>query len=121
MPCAGDISGNRLPTVPDFTATGSASYDITLGNGGSIELNGNVKYQSATTHDAARTYTVPAYAIVNASITWRLPGDKVFVRAYVDNVTDKVAIARYNVTTLAGLLAVRNDPRTAGLTVGFDF
>ncbi|HKY82872.1 MAG TPA: TonB-dependent receptor [Sphingobium sp.] len=120
-PCAGDISGNHLPTVADWTVTGSVNYTIPLANGGSIELNGNASFQSKTSHDAAATYVVPAFETVKASITWHLPDDQFFIRAYVDNLTNDVTYRRLNFFVLGGTLGVRPDPRTFGLMFGAKF
>ena len=121
LPCAGDATGNRLPAVPDFTATGSINYEIPLASGGKIELNGNVSFQSSTPHDPAETYIEPAFTTAKASITWHLPGDRLRIRAYVDNITDNLAFRRIGFSGLAGASGVRSDPRTFGLSVGAVF
>lgn len=120
-PCSGNASGNRLDGVPDWTLSGAINYTVPLANGHSIELHGDIAYQSSFSIDVAQTYVEPGFAIAKASVTWRLPGDRISVRAYIDNITNDDSFRRTQIIALGGTFGTRNDPRTFGTALSFEF
>ena len=121
IPCQGDATGNRLSGVPDWTATGSINYEVPLASGGSLEFNGNLTYQSSTPSDPASSYVYPAFAFAKAAITWHLPGDRLSIRAYVDNVTDNRSFRRAGLSSVGGTNGARLNPRTFGASLELTF
>ena len=61
-----------------------------------------------------------SYAILNASIQYTSGDEKWYVRAWGKNIADEEYLAYHNVNAL-GTLFSWADPRTFGLTAGYNF
>jgi len=121
-----DLSGNRLANAPEFTVALFADHTIDMGGNGAIDLSADLNFQDEVfftefNNDDARQ---EAFAMANASVTYRSPGDTWSVSVWGKNIFDKYALANTIITApLYGFVSVGSlrPPRTYGVTVGFDF
>lgn len=121
-----DLSGNRLANAPEFTFAMFADHTVDLGNNGAIDLSADVNYQGQVyfTEFNNADATQKAFAMVNASVTYRSPGDKWSVSVWGRNLFDKYALANTIITApLFGFVSVGSlrPPRTYGVSVGYNF
>jgi iron complex outermembrane receptor protein len=115
----GDASGNRLQNTPDFTASLGGSLDIPT-SVGKFTIAGNYYYNDGYVGSPDERVKQSHYNIVDASLTWHLPGDKVFIRAWGKNLTNAFYWSQIGATN-SGDNGTYSPPRTYGATVGFDF
>lgn len=117
-----DLSGADTVNTPPFSASVTALYEL---------------YTSAGTFDFAASYTrggnfysephnlnfvkVPAYDLVNSSITWTEPSDHFSVRLFVNNLLKEKYYAYVSNGGTSGPKYSPAAPRTYGVTLGFDF
>lgn len=124
-----NLKGNTIARAPTLSTLFSADYKADLGNG-AISIHGEATYRS-------RTYFSPyqldiqsssPYWLANSSIRYDLPGDRVSVSAYVQNIFDKVYFT--HVATVARFLGPIDGlpqyvhygaPRTYGVRLGVTF
>ena len=116
----GDATGARLRNTPSFTASIGGSLDIPMESAGKFTLAGNFYYNNGYVGTSNERLVQGAYNTVDASLTWRPPGEKMFIRAWGRNLTD--AFYRTEISSSnSGDVGVNGDPRTYGGTVGFSF
>lgn len=125
-PALSDISGNSLANAPDFTVAVFADHTIELGGAGELDLSADLSFQDEVffTEFNNRDARQDAFAIVNASVKYRSPGDTFSVSVWGKNLFDEYVLANTIVTApLYGFVSVGSlrPPRTYGLTLGFDF
>lgn len=118
-----DVSGNQMPSAPKLSGSIFAGQVLDLGKAGSIELYGDLFYQSKRSFTAFEDPTMSAGATTNLNgrITYR-PANRVFyVAAYIRNATDKLVVA--NMTRQAGFgpSQIYNPGRRYGLMIGFNY
>ncbi len=121
-----DLSGNRLANAPEFTFAFFADHTIELGDKGFIDLSADLNFQDRVffTEFNNDDATQKAFAMVNASVTYRAPGDAFSVSLWGRNLFDTYALANTIITApLYGFVSVGSlrPPRTYGVTVGYDF
>jgi iron complex outermembrane recepter protein len=87
---AGAIVGSVLPKTPKWKVNFSPRYKIELGNGGSVTLLGDYTFISKQTNNVERTFALnrPSVSILNASLTYRDPGDQYSVTVGGTNLTN---------------------------------
>jgi iron complex outermembrane receptor protein len=118
----GDASGHRLAQVPKWRLTGAFDYDVTTPQG-EFALNVNAAYTSRIAWDADNFLQQKGYVLLNASLTYQLPGnDKFSVSLWGKNLTNK----QYYVGVLTeaannGDIAAPAPPRTFGIELGYKF
>lgn len=83
---------DKFAMVPKWTLSGSAAYDIQLGNNGTLTPRIDWSYKSKIYKDAANTValTQDGYHLLNASVTWMSPDEKYALAVQGNNITDKV-------------------------------
>ncbi len=89
---ATDASGKRMTNAPKWTGSASANYDVALGeNAGSLAFFGAVNYRSATDFNQFNFSKLrqPAYALVDARVSWTLPDQRFTLSTFVKNAFDK--------------------------------
>lgn len=124
VPRGGVIADREMGEAPHFTANALIRYEWSLPVGYlSAQLDG--RYVGARHSDAAN-YTaneLPSYSLLNANTTYTSQDEKVFVRLWVKNLVDKrFPVQRIQVVDLLNTGQENfNDPRTAGVTVGYNF
>lgn len=121
-----DLSGNRLANAPEFTVAVFGDHTIDLGTSGTIDLSADLNFQDEVFFTEFNNYDArqEAFAIVNASVTYRSPGESWFVSAWGKNLFDKEVLANTIIASpLYGYVSVGSlrPPRTYGITLGYDF
>jgi outer membrane receptor protein involved in Fe transport len=129
-----DLSGNRLPFAPKFTAQGGFDWTVMKIADGDVVLSPTVSYFSqqffspfndinaAGTGQVNSELQQKGYAKVNASLAW--VHDNLTLRAWVNNLTNKKALGYGLDLRGAGFpynFLVPQDPRTFGGTVRISF
>lgn len=82
-------SGNPLVRAPKFVATLGPDYKVALPNGGAIEINSSIYYNSGYVFIASGQLRQPSYALVNASLAYVFPGEHWTATLYGNNLADK--------------------------------
>lgn len=108
-----DVSDFReVQNTPKFTASGTASYDMAMGEG-DLYLGATVSYRSKTYQ-----FEIPnpyidqkGYALVDASIVYTAPSDRWSLGLYGKNLLDK----QYKTSGYTFIVA---DPRTGEIPLG---
>ena len=124
-----DISGNDLPHAPNVSLTAIYEHDFVLGSGARLTPRISAQYQSAqwlSWFNFGAGDKQKAYARGDLSLRYTEPGDKWYINAYMQNVTDgKVKSNAAGSTLLAdGSVAFTSQylpPRTYGVQFGFWF
>jgi len=78
--------------VPDWNASGSIQYDLNLANGGRLTPRVDVSYRSRIYYSTSRTNVSAQqapYALVNARLTYAMPGDGWSLSIAATNLFDK--------------------------------
>jgi iron complex outermembrane receptor protein len=86
--CAVDLSGNRTPRAPTFTANINATYKVptTIGD---IALTGTVYHNSGFAWDSDNRLRQPDYTTVNARASWTSSDGRYEITAWGKNLTNK--------------------------------
>jgi iron complex outermembrane receptor protein len=110
-----DYSGNRIVNAPRVSLNGGLAYSLPIAGG---EVTGRVDaaYQSTMflNPENSDTYRVRAYAMVNARLAFRLPGNTLEIAVFARNLTDSRAIA-YVSPIITQFEVNYTDPRTYGV------
>lgn len=114
-----DASGSRMYSSPKFTANFGAVLEQPLGDG-AIVLTGNIAYNSGFNFQIADIGHQKAYTIVNASIGWRVPGDRVTLSVFAENLTDE-RFGIYRAFGSIGTSQAYSRPRLMGLRIQTNF
>ena len=115
------FDGNPLPFAPEVSATLSARYTHALGNGGALIFDGHTKYRGDFYLDAEglESRKQEAYALFDASVTYRLPSEKASIALFGRNLTDEdYAVSGYG---FIGYTTFRGDPATWGVEARLEF
>lgn len=121
-----DLSGNRLSNAPKYTMAAFVDQRFDLGGSGFLDLSADVNLQDEVfftefnNNDARQE----AFALVNASITYRSPDERWSLALWGKNLTDKYALANTIIAApLYSFVSVGSlrPPRTYGVTLGVDF
>jgi iron complex outermembrane receptor protein len=121
------LKGNELPRAPEWAITAAATYTIEMGDGGSVALHADARYQADTyfTQFNRPLISQDAYTVVNARITWTDAEEQFNVGAWANNLFDKdyftevLESGAFN-PQLVGQAYVA-PPRTYGVSVGYNF
>jgi iron complex outermembrane recepter protein len=111
--------GNRLPLTPDETFNLSGDYRHPL-PAGSLGLNVTYLYSTRYVFDPSNTLYQPAYSLVNATISWTAPGDRLIASLWGKNLSNTV-VADGLLTSTFGALSNYAPPRTYGAKVEVKF
>lgn len=122
-----DCSGNTPLHSPKWTVVGSADQTILLPKDYSLVAEALVRYETQFQSDISYIPATESYATTRLDLSLSLltPGDRVHIKAYVDNVTDAVSIANatasvaYSVNHVVGVNLL--PPRTFGVRASVTF
>ncbi|MXP29462.1 TonB-dependent receptor [Porphyrobacter algicida] len=125
-PALSNLAGNHLSNAPTFTVAAFADHIVELGKAGTLKLSGDINFQDEVffTEFNNRDARQPAFALINASITYRTADDHWSLSLWGKNLTDKYALANTIISApLYSYVSVGSlrPPRTYGLTLGYDF
>lgn len=123
-----NLSGTSFLAVPRHTATASYQHRFELANDGAIEVGVKSRYSSRVTYQRAAppglTYDVvqSGFTRTDANLTYRAPGGRWELTAYVKNIEDKtVALSGASSPTTGRPWTLPSDPRTYGIIVKTQF
>jgi iron complex outermembrane receptor protein len=114
-----DVSGNTLPRAPKATVTLVSDYTKEFGSG-TWNLNVTAFYTTKIYFDSDERINQPAYALINASTSWKPAGTNVKFEAWVKNLTDKTYISSTFLQDSADIVGY-GWKRTFGGTVNYSF
>lgn len=117
-PAGCDLSGNRIPRSPDWTANLGADYRIPVG-AGEIMLSGTYAYNDGWKWEADNRTSQKPFHIVNAQIMWSAPDEAFNVRVWGRNLLKEKYYSQ--VQSALADLGVVAAPRTYGVSMGFKF
>ena len=115
-----NAKGNRLPFAPKYSVSAGFTYNIPT-NIGTFDVNGHLYYNSGAFSEIDNRLDVGSYEIVNASVGWTDPGNKLSIRLWGKNLTKT-----YYYVQLSGIadltdIGAPNEPRTYGATARIQF
>ncbi|MBB4839216.1 iron complex outermembrane receptor protein [Sphingomonas kyeonggiensis] len=116
----GDASGNKLQNTPEFTASVGGSLDIPTASAGTFTIAGNYYYNDGYVGTTDERVFQGHYSLLDASIAWKMPGDKWTIRVWGKNLTDTHYWSQLGATN-SGDNGTSNAPRTYGVSLGFSF
>lgn len=110
----GDASGKRLQNVPDWTLSAGASYEL-----GPVTVNANYYHNDGWAADPDNRVHQKAYDLVDASINWSIGGGA-SLSVWGKNLTNTFYFQQLGASNFADN-GVQANPRTYGVTLGYDF
>ena len=113
------INGNQLNRAPKYTFNVGGTYHHEIFKG-DLSLTANAFFSAKYFGELGDRVVLPAYKIVNASVTWRAPGNHYYVTVFGENLTNQVYPIGVFISAI-GDKAVDAKPRWGGVTVGVDF
>jgi iron complex outermembrane receptor protein len=115
-----DISDNRVPNTPEYTATFGAQLSKSLTSGATIYGLGEVVLYGPFKYDETNFQEQDAYSLANfrAGVRWKY----IFAEGWVRNAfdTEYIPIA-FPYSTASGYIGESGKPRTFGITGGVRF
>jgi iron complex outermembrane recepter protein len=115
-----DVTGRRNVRSPEWTFNLAGDYTIELASGGSIQPSFNVYHSSEFFWTVDERLVEPAHTVINASLTWNLPGDSLSLTVWGRNITDEVRFRNVSATTQADRRAA-DEPALYGVRLGYKF
>ena len=121
-----NIRGNQLPQAPMFKASAGAQYTIQLANGLTIVPRADLNL-TGTSYGGIFNLPIdriPSYEVVNAQVQLNGPGERWYVRGFVQNATNNSAVTGQYVTDQSSGLFTNVftlEPRRYGAAVGIKF
>ena len=119
----GDLSGNELIAAPNYTGSGSISYELNL-RGGVLRGQVGASYSDEVFYLAdniKRARQGPVW-LVNGNLSYLLPDERTEISVWVRNWNDKVYITNFfDISGLGYDQMGSSRPRTYGVTVRYSF
>jgi iron complex outermembrane receptor protein len=113
-----DATGNTMIRAPKFTSSLAASWTIPMSSG-NVSLDANWRYNSGFYWEFSNRTRQSSYDVVNASVRWTAPNERLYARVWARNLLD----ASYYAAVAEGQSDIYSPeaPRTYGVTVGYHF
>ncbi len=121
---AGALIGSVLPKTPKWKINFAPKYEFELGNGSHVTLLADYTYISAQTNNVERTLVLnrPAVSIVNASVSYRDPGDHYTLSVGGTNLTNERYVTSGSaIPAFGAIVGSYNRPAEWYARVGFKF
>ena len=117
-----DLNGNSLPHSPKYSGAVYASYDIDLGNAGTLTPYAVMTFSGSFfgQHFNSFLERQGAYSKIDLRLTWTV-NEKFEVQGFVNNVTDKATANRFVWGGGGALQASYAPPRLWGARASFKF
>jgi iron complex outermembrane receptor protein len=118
-----NVSGNKLPSTPDYTTTLGAQYSRDLGRGFGVYGRGEVWFNGGFQYDDANTQEQEAYSLTNlrAGVRNRYFFAETWVRNVFDTRYIPIAFAYDGRLAPSGFVGEMGAPRRYGLSLGVSF
>jgi iron complex outermembrane receptor protein len=118
----GDASGNRLVRAPEWSGNVGAKYTIDTANGGAIDLNADLSFNSSIFFEPDNRLRQGGYALIGGQIAYTFPNQLMSVRIWGENLTGKEYYVTGNaVSGGQGDIGAPGAPRTFGITASVEF
>jgi len=121
LPVQCDVTGNRLPFAPKFTAHLGANHRLSLGRSGTLLLSGNMAHNSGYFSEVDNVVRQDAYTTVDLSAEWRPVRRGPSIRFWVLNLTDAHYYGTLVTFPTTGVLQRPAEPRRFGASIGYAF
>ncbi len=118
------VAGNTTSQAPRWKWTGNAEYTVPFSNSSSLVANANLAYQSRVFFDEFNRapFVENAYALLDASITYKFAGDQLSLSIWGKNLTGQDRFADVNFSANGQALSKQwVPPRTVGGTIRYEF
>lgn len=115
---------SQFVKTPKWTATAGAEVRHEFDGGGEVALRGDISLYSRIFHDVANTRVVSddGYTLVNARMSYKLPGEHFEVALFGSNLTNTLYIVSGNASGAFGLAEVSyGRPREWGISASYRF
>lgn len=117
---AGDATGNRLPLAQKFSANTAIDYHTGLSRG-ALDFNVTGNYNGNYYFEADNRSVQKAYFILNSSVKWTLPGDRISFGLFGRNLLSEKVITQVPTQTLGYPATYGMAPRTYGASAEIKF
>jgi iron complex outermembrane receptor protein len=111
-----DAMGNRTISTPKLTANIGGDYKLET-DAGNITVAVNAAYNDGFFFYADNRLAQPDFWLVNASLNWELPGDRLTAQLWAKNLSDATYFAGRSEQAGLGDAQRQAAPRTYGLTL----
>ena len=119
-----DLSGNATRMSPRWSVNFYPTYDIDLGDAGTITLGSNLAYKSKQYHTEFNDDRMAqeGYVIWDANIRYEDADGQFSANLWVKNITDELVYAgTFAISTSRIIGGTLMPPRTYGVTLGYSF
>ena len=112
----------RVQNTPDWSGQFGASYEIDLGDSGTLTPGFNTQWTgSYLLTPSAPNIEQEGFTKTDARITWNSASDALSVQVFVQNIEDEATLGRATVRANGEVQGTFADPRTYGVRVGYRF
>jgi iron complex outermembrane receptor protein len=115
-----DVTGNENVRSPNWTANLALDYRWEFGNGSSLIPSVNFYYSGKFFWDVGNRLVEPEHLVINASLTYNLPGDHWSVSVWSRNLTDEFRARSFLPTTQTDR-RLADEPQVFGIRAGYRF
>lgn len=117
------FDGLALDRAPEWVANLGIGYTLDFANGSALEATARMLISSEyfmSSQTSGQRFRQPSYTRSSLTLTYRLPDDRYYVGAYVNNLEDDIQAVTAGFGQ--GVQTVTpSDPRTYGIRAGFRF
>lgn len=124
LPEVQSFAGNTPRNTPEWSFNLHGEYNFPLQNGGMVTLGADVSHKSKQYFTEANNdvESSDSYTFVDATLTYRSPGETWYITAWGKNLADELASAgSFSVALARTAGSTFLPPRTYGVTVGYNF
>lgn len=117
------MDGKRTSFSPPVTGSVAASYEIPLGNMGTLKPWARLYYSGAyrVTNQPYAFSRQDQYFTLDATLEWRSENGKISALLFANNITDEAYFTDGTVYSAARAVVDYSNPRTFGIRVGYNF
>jgi iron complex outermembrane recepter protein len=116
----GSAKGKRLPLAQEFVATVALDWHRELSSG-SIDANITANYNGDYRFEPDNFLRQGAYTMLNASLKYTLPGDRISISVFGKNLTDEHILAQPSTQPIGYPTTYGGAPRTYGVAARMTF
>lgn len=118
-----NIEGNRLPRSARFNVSVGAQYTHEIFDWGTITPRVDFYYRSETSFRQFDNPLdeQPAYTRTDARITWRSPGEELWLELFMRNIENEHVKTNQDIFDNIYRLHYYDAPRSGGIRLGFDY
>lgn len=118
FPSPSSAAGNDLPRAPKWVFTAHADYKLRLADESSIDFGTKYYHNGGFWWESTNRFRQKSYGLLDASVAYNFPGDKITVRAFGSNITNKYYSSTF--ILLPTSIDVQDaPPRMYGISVTF--